>query len=114
MASRAVDVLGRCDGWLLGAPLPLLDELPGTRVDCEREGREGLSGARFGERCEELRATGAEGAALDMVTSAAADMHCRSLYYVDRSMCGYVYQCQLRGGSGVVVALRCGGEGLLR
>jgi hypothetical protein len=40
---------------------------PGTRVDCERDGLEGLSGARLGLRWELLRATGAEGAALDMV-----------------------------------------------
>jgi hypothetical protein len=61
-------VVGRCDdegGWPLRGVLEL-DE-PGTRVDCERDTLEGLSGARFGLRWELLRATGAEGAALDMV-----------------------------------------------
>ena len=49
--------------------MPEPDDEPGTRVDCERCMREGLSGVAklFGLRWELLRATGAEGAALDMV-----------------------------------------------
>ena len=99
-----MEVDGRCDdgcgGWLRGV---LEDDEPGTRVDCERDGLEGLSGARLGLRWELLRATGAEGAALDMVVAAAAavatagsgNRRKRAAYQVSL-LYAYISQKQLR------------------